>query len=243
MSHYDCGCCNKMQLVPRRIIFEKQGKTVWSVPQDGWYKVYVTGGGGAGGNATLYEMNGYNLNNINVSSGAGGGGGTAIKDLYLTKGTKVPIIVGEGGRVSEALEDKTYGGNGGTSSFGDYCSASGGLGGQTNNVFFSTMGYNRHGGIGIGGDFNITGNKGFGQQGAMLNKSVEGLASYAPAGGASYWGVTNMSWSGWETKNGDNGTVWGSGGSSARVIREYTTRYGGKGADGVVAVEWLELQS
>lgn len=242
MSNCSCESCTKLQLVPRRIVFEKAERIVWSVPQDGWYKVYVTGGGGAGGNATLYQVDGYALENLNVSSGAGGGGGTAIKDLYLSKGTKVPIIVGAGGKVSDCLDNATYAGNGESSSFGEYCSASGGLGGQTNRVFHSTMGYNRQGGSGFGGDFNINGNKGYGQQGAMLNKAVDGLSNYAPTGGSSFWGVTKIHWSGWETNNGVDGIAWGSGGSSARVIREYTTRYGGKGANGVVVVEWAEIQ-
>lgn len=53
MSKHSCDCCGKIQLVPRRIIFEKPGTTVWPVPQDGWYKVYVTGGGGGSGSINL----------------------------------------------------------------------------------------------------------------------------------------------------------------------------------------------
>lgn len=242
MSNHNCDCCNKIQLVPRRVVFGKSGNTVWSVPQEGWYKVYVTGGGGAGGNATLYEKTGYQINALNIASGAGGGGGTAIKDLYLLGGMKISIIVGKGGIVSTSLEGHTYSGNGGTSSFGDYCSATGGLGGQNINTYFSNMGYHRNGGKGIDGDININGHRGYGQQVNILADSVQGLSFFAANGGASYWGDTIMSWSGWETKDGDDSDIWGAGGTSARVIREYSTRYGGKGANGVVIIEWTEMQ-
>jgi hypothetical protein len=70
-------------------------------------KVTVVGGGGNGGNAALGPGGG---------AGGGGGGGGAIEVIPFPSGTNVPVTVG---------------GATGTSSFGAYCSATGGGSGQS----------------------------------------------------------------------------------------------------------------
>jgi hypothetical protein len=101
----------------------------WTVPAGVTKcKVTVIGGGGA----------------VDNYFAGGSGGGTAIKIVSgLTPGGTVAITIGAGG---------TYIGNsGGTSSFGSYCSASGGQGGQT------TAGFPSIPGIGSNGDLNFRG--------------------------------------------------------------------------------------
>jgi hypothetical protein len=80
-------------------------------------KVTVVGGGGNGGTSAARP------NNLVVNqtrySGGGGGGGTAIEVIPFPSGTNVAVTVG---------------GAGGTSSFGAYCSATGGAAGETSSI-------------------------------------------------------------------------------------------------------------
>ena len=80
----------------------------WTKP-DGCKTVKVTVTGGGGGSATVTTNN--------SSSGGGGAGGTAIKFIDVSAVSSVTVTVGNGGGVSSS---------GGTSSFGAYCSATGG---------------------------------------------------------------------------------------------------------------------
>ena len=99
------------------------------------------------------------------SYGSGGGGGTAIRTIQAVDLTaQVAITVGLG--VSS--------GNGGGSSFGTYCSATGGTAGAPE----SGPG---GGGDGGGGDFNIPGQEGGGGTGFAIG---------GPNGGTSYFGGT-----------------------------------------------------
>jgi hypothetical protein len=90
-------------------------------------KVTVVGGGGAGGAP-------------GNTCGGGGGGGTAIEVIPFPSGTNVPVTVGAGSANT----------TGGTSSFGPYCSATGG----------ATGGGGALGGVGTGGQLNIAGGTG-----------------------------------------------------------------------------------
>jgi hypothetical protein len=116
-------------------------------------KVTVVGGGGAGGAP-------------GNTSGGGGGGGTAIEVIPFPSGTNVPVTVGAGSANT----------TGGTSSFGPYCSATGG----------ATGGGGALGGVGSGGQLNIaggTGSKGGLNQAGTANQSGPGGNSYLGAGG------------------------------------------------------------
>jgi hypothetical protein len=107
-------------------------------------KVTVVGGGGGGGAAT----------GTGSAACGGAGGGAAIEWITgLTGGSTVTVTIGAGGSGSS----NTSGTTGGTSSFGSYCSATGG-GGSV--AATSGVGYAPTGGVGSGGDLNIYGGRG-----------------------------------------------------------------------------------
>jgi len=100
-------------------------------------KVTVVGGGGGGTPGSSYPSGGEPGYTIYVPGNGGPAGGTAIEYITgLTPGGTVAVTVGAAGGTSAT---------GGTSSFGAYCSATGGAGGTLT------------GGAGTGGNINITG--------------------------------------------------------------------------------------
>ena len=156
-------------------------------------KVTVVGGGGGGSITT-----------------AGGGGGAAIKIISgLTPGGTVAVTVGLGG-AGRAAGSTAAAPAGGTSSFGAFCSASGGEGGTYG------QGYGALGGIGSGGDLNIAGcssDYSDGTSGASIfGGSVRRIASVAT-----------------------NGRNYGGGGAGGGTDPDFA---GGTGAAGVVVVEY-----
>lgn len=158
-------------------------------------KATVVGGGGGGGGGNY--------------GGGGGGGGTAIKIISgLTPGGTVSVTVGAAG----AGVYDANGTSGGTSSFGAYCSASGGGAG----LRYSNGGA---GGIGSSGDLNI---KGSGGGYIVANEPAgTGGASFM-GGGGGYTGVAST---------GVGGAYGGGGAGPASLI-------GSNGAAGVVIVEY-----
>lgn len=110
------------------------------------YRVRVVGGGGGGASAYLYGGGPPPL-----SAGAGGGYSERIIVCGDTE-EEVAITVGLGGKGGKGVvssgDSYGVGSNGGTSSFGAYCSATGGSGGSTASSI---------GGIGQGGDINFQG--------------------------------------------------------------------------------------
>jgi hypothetical protein len=145
-------------------------------------KVTVVGGGGSG------------------AAGAGGGGGGG--------GTAIEIVTGLTPAGTVAV---TVGGVAGTSSFGAYCSATGGA-----TVTSITGGA---GGVGSGGDINLTGGGGSGGGLAVVGFSVYGTGGSSSLGGGGYGNINAA---------GGNGGNYGGGGASG----------GGVGAGGVVIVEY-----
>jgi hypothetical protein len=147
-------------------IFTSSG--TFTAPYPGTYKVTVTGGGGSGGNYGI-ETNGEG------GGGGGGGGGTAIKWVNLSLNQAVTVTVGSGGAACASTYNATSNGNaGGTSSFGSYCSATGGYGGTMSGG---------GGGTGSNGEMNLSG------ESTMIppsNTSTNGPVSII--GGSSYWG-------------------------------------------------------
>lgn len=119
--------------------------------------VLVTGGGG-----------GARCNSNSYRGAGGGGGATAIK--YIAN-PPASVVVTVGGGGNEAYNGGR-GSTGATSSFGSYCSASGGEGGQTDSPYEGGIG-----GSAIGGDVNVPG--GGGEMAHDANR--EG------GGGSSYW--------------------------------------------------------
>ena len=142
-------------------------------------KVTVVGGGGGSGCAS----------GSGSCTGGGHGGGTAIKWITgLTPGATVAVTVGAGG--AGGATSGTNGSAGGTSSFGSYCSATGGDG----SIAQSSNGYSVNDqftlpGVGSGGDLNIYGGSGGPArylQYALTTSSTPALVNdyYSGGGGA-----------------------------------------------------------
>ena len=112
-------------------------------------KVTVIGGGGAGEKVTAASK----------KARGGGAGGCAIEWLTSqTPGASIAVTIGAGGT---AGGDATAG-DGGTSSFASYCSATGGQGGDTNanSPGEGNQEIGHTGGAGSGGTFNFDGGYG-----------------------------------------------------------------------------------
>lgn len=176
-------------------------------------KVTVTGGGasGAGG-----------ASSSNTDFGGGGGaGGTTIEVLDASSINTVSVTVGAGGA---NVSGTNHGNAGATSSFGSYCSATGGGVGRHGNAGYIVGG---PGGTGTGGNINlIGGGGGYGSDGA--NQHLAG-----GTGGASYWsgggrGVAGNSHGDSDKKHGNHGS--GGGGASYQGSS-------GNGGAGIVVVE------
>lgn len=190
-------------------------------------KVSLCGGGGNGGTGSSFGN----------AAGGGGGGGVAIKYITgLTPGSTVSVTVG---------------GVGGTSSFGAYCSATGGSTPATN----STTG--GAGGSATGGDMNFSGGSGgngfaltiacvfYGGGGSgggagagvKVPQSIPATNGVFPSssqtgmlGGSGAIGATSS-----VNAAGNAATGYGNGGSGCVAA---TSASGGAGTGGVVIVEW-----
>ena len=170
-------------------------------------KVIVTGAGAGGGGSN------------DDDAGAGGGaGGTAIKLIDVTAVSSVAVTVGTGSRGANNNEFPAL--SGGTSSFGAYCSATGG-------AMSSNWALGGLGGTATGGDINITGGDG-------VSSNIDGLGASegGGTGGASYWGSGGTGGSAWGTRQA--GRAYGTGGGGGHAS---SNSAGASGADGVVIIE------
>lgn len=167
----------------------------WTVPAGVVQaRVTVIGGGGGGGS------------DVNGGSG-GGGGGIAKKVVSLVGVPSVAVTVGAGGASTA---------NGGTSSFGAFCSASGGSGSAGTNY--------GGGGIGSSGDINDT--LGPGQQrhaSVVPGDKISGKGGGPGGGGSIEAGAI--------AGNAATGFGCGGGGGTGGAA-------GGAGKAGLVVVEW-----
>ena len=165
-------------------------------------RVFITGGGGAGGNGD---------SGVTYSAAGGGAaGGTAIELLDASSITTVTVTIGAGAVNGGAAS--------GTSSFGSFCSATGGTNGKNTNGAGGT----NIGGNGVGGDLNLYGQGGGGS--FAPTTQTQGIA-----GGNSYWGGGA---GGVYSQNGVDG-YHGGGGSGGNVVGSS----GGDGGDGICYVE------
>jgi len=190
-------------------VFTTTGVTNWSVPavlQSGLLKAKVTvvGGGGAG------------ARNDEDSGSGGGGAGAAIKIVNLTGVSSVSITVGAGGAPAGS---GLSGGSGGSSSFGELCSATGGGGALSTGA--------GAGGTASGGDVNVTGQGGV----AKANGIGSGIFM-SGAGGSSILGGGGRGRQAGTVQPGLNGG-YGAGGSGSLL-----TGTAGSGGNGIVIVEW-----
>lgn len=119
-----------------RALFTKAGVYQWQVPANvSRVLVEVRGGGGSGA-----------FGSVETGAGGGGGGGICSRVCLVTPGAIITVTVGAGGKAIDILN--TVGIRGGTSSFGEFCSATAGEGGALFN--------GATGGTGVGGDFNAS---------------------------------------------------------------------------------------
>lgn len=180
----------------------------WTKPE-GCTKVlvYVTGGGG-----------GARCNSSSYRGAGGGGAGTAIKYIDVSGVSTVAVTVGAGGGYAY---NGGRGGTGGTSSFGGYCSATGGIGGQTDSPYEGGLG-----GYASGGDINVPG--GGGEMSHDSNREGGGGSSFWHKAGSSHHnGASDGSW--WVTHG-----QWGSGGGYGHYSQNYPSA--SDGGTGVVIV-------
>jgi hypothetical protein len=207
----------------RSAIFTSSG--TWTVPEDVtkcYAKVIGAGGGAARSTATL---------NTVLIIGAGGGGGGVSEKLItgLTPGSGITITVGTGGDGGTSVT-QLYGLDGGSSSFGAHCSATGGHGGgsATDQILGGV------GGIGSSGDLNYS--LGDGQSGltfntnsGSINMTHWGASGGGPGGGGSSGDSRGST--------GKSGKLFGGGGGSGAVgTVDNADADGGNGADGVVVI-------
>lgn len=186
-------------------VFSSAGVSSWTVP-DGVTQAFtrvIAGGGGGGSNAN--------------AGGGGGGGGISEELVNLVGVTSVSVTVGAGGAGA------TAGGgvpavSGGSSSFGAFCSATGGAGAT------GATGQDRGlGGIGSGGDINDTLGPGYQRHDSGTGGQVSGKGG-GPGGGASLEGGVTP---------GVNATGYGCGGGGGTGGAA-----GGAGKDGIVIIRW-----
>lgn len=167
-----------------------------------------------GGSGSLASANG-------MPSGGGAGGGYSRRRIAnLLSGQAVPVMIGAGGNGgTTAGAGATVGG---TSGFGTYVSATGGSLNALATVAAPLNGATP-GGIGVGGDVNISGSSG---QAGVLNQG--GLGGAAPMGGTQNSGTTGVT-----------GNFPGGGAAGAGTGANSATPYNGaSGAPGLVVVRW-----
>lgn len=179
--------------------------TIWEVPGNAAVEkgvsVRIFGGGGG-------ARHGLN--------GCGGGGGymnNAI--LSLRKYEKIIINIGQGGNLLSGPGG--YSNSGGTTVFGGYLSANGGVGGAS--ITYSTSIIWGSGGSGGGGGIGKNGCNGYqfgggGAGGGFLEKASHSEYKYGGTGGK--WGGGNGGWYRYETlaNNGTTGSGGGGGGGA-----------------------------
>ena len=190
-------------------VFTSVGSHTWTKPSGiTKVKVTVTAGGGGGGS-----------HNSDDAHGGGGAGGTAIETIDVSSVSSVSVTVGGGGAGSVG-DSQAGGGTGGTSSFGSYCSATGG-------APPANWGLGGVGGVGSGGDLNLRGGNG-----VCGNIDGYGSSEAGGTGGSSYWGGGPHGGTNWAARG-----ALGAPGSGGAGSMASTNNSGTAGQAGVVLVE------
>ena len=173
------------------------GSGTWTKPT-GCTKVLVQVQGAGGGGCSYCE--------------SGGAGGYAEKLIDVTGVSTVYVTVGGGGANTGYY---SAAGDGGTSSFGSYCSASGGYGANRNASHTGGIS-----GSGSGGDINLRGGSGTGHGNTGGREAVG-------KGGNSYYG------SGYKASHNTNTSNWGrtapGAGGAGGAMQGWAGSYGGGG--------------
>ncbi len=203
-------------------VFETTGANTY-IPPKGLKRIVAevqAGGGGGGGCANPAASE--------AAEGGGGGGGGYTRELLEASALSdtETATVGVGGAGGAAGDNN--GVAGGTSSFGAFCSATGGGFGDGAPSSAANGGVaGGIGGIGSNGDINIKGNGG--NRGEVHSAEITRLA----LGGSSHLGGGAIAP---DRAAGNAGGVYGGGGSGANERNAGGAKAGGAGADGIVIV-------
>lgn len=202
-------------------IFSTPGVSVYT-PTAGTNSIIVegVGGGGAGGGVPA-TPSGY------AAASTGGGGAGYFRKRIASGFSGISVTIGAGGvPVSGAS-----GGTGGASSFGVFCSASGGPGGAmlpATNVFPSFIGTIGTG-VGSGGDVNGSG--GWAETSLIIGASSF-LQNVGASGGSYFGGGVRVT----TDTAAANAVTPGAGGSGVARSQSLAALPGGAGAPGLVIV-------
>lgn len=209
-------------------VFDVPGVTEWTVPdvlrkglRNAFVLVLGSGGGGGGSTAT---------SSGNLSMGGGGAaGGWSVGLLDLSDVFSITVTIAEGG--AAGVGGTSNPGDGSTSSFGTYLSATGGTGGRSVGAGTSATfaGSGNTPGVGIGGDMRGDGSPG--QLGARLT----GNDGYAGHGGSSLLGGAGA---GRQSLGDGSDGVLGGGGGGGLSFNGAAAQHGGSGGDGIIIVRW-----
>lgn len=208
---------------PTKQIFTSSG--TWVKPAGcRLIKVTIVGGGASGAGAATTSSG-------QSSCGSGGGSaGAAIKWIDATGLTSETVTIGAGAAGVEGA----FGADGGTTSFGAHCEATGGIKGTIAAATASFLPGSAGGGGGDGfdGDMNIKGSSGFAGLRTSGSTTSGGNGGSSIFGGGGF-GATAVS----GTDGGDGGGYGAGGGGAANGSNQSTARGGGAGADGICIVE------
>lgn len=185
--------------------------------------VHVVGAGGAGGatNTTTSTQN-------SIGEGGGGGGYAQKKILAANLGASETITVAPSVAAPAVGQ---AGANGTASSFGAHVSAGGGAGGETSGAASTNLsGEGGLGGIGVGGDINVRGQRGGSYR--AINGST--IASVSDGGNSPLYGQGGR---GNVAGIGFPGDFPGGGGGGSSNVASSAARIGSISGGGVVIVE------
>jgi hypothetical protein len=213
-------------------VFTTPGANTWTKPA-GINKVLVmlVGGGGGGGGVDA------NTGQLSVGSN-GSGGGYSQKLIDVTAIASETVTIGAAGAGGAAGANN--GAQGGTTSFGAHCQATGGFGGTSKgpNTVASDISTISSAGVGSGGDINLSG--GSGAQQYIAFNGTNAVSVPSPAGSSMFgYGTRSPSLnSSGASVAGVNATTasYGAGGSGALAYNNTTDRAGGNGSSGICIV-------
>jgi hypothetical protein len=207
------GASNLPSIFQSPVKFETPGTYTWKVPPGVtaiWIEVWGAGGGGS------------NVPSYNQHSSGGGGGGYGYARFTVVPGSIYSVVVGRGGVNT---------GNGGSSSFGNLISATGGNGGAwTNTTTCANVAVGGTGGA-SSATFNVSGASG---GNGIPCQSSGGIGGKGGSGGVGGSGGS-VSFSG-GALSGQNGQIPGGGGGGACTDNSAPNSAGGNGARGQVYI-------
>lgn len=192
--------------------------------------VWLLGGGAGGGGAKGGGNNG-------PAGGGGSGGGGCIKIIYAAFLLPIEVVtIGQGG--SGGAATPTVGSNGGTTSFGAHCSATGGEGGFYIIGTATLGGGATKGGIGVGGDINFRGQAGSPPMGhyGSYSKSFPGGCGAYPLGGGGAQSVLGTQTNSYNGISAEANTGGGGSGGACLYDNVASTTSGGDGGSGKCVV-------